>query len=158
LSRSHFLNSVYECSPKAAVFFSNLDGFATTTPYLSSDDDATLCSSSDDDETSSKLLEMISANKQDTKHLDNEQHSEPYQENEPNLPMPLHKLFTASNRNLTEEELAQLASESFGKLKVTTHESLFLEECTRGQSKSIVWFEYQKRLITASHFSEVLRH
>jgi hypothetical protein len=52
----------YMSAVQKQLFFSILDGCATTTPYLSSDDDATLCSSSDDDETSSKLLEVISAN------------------------------------------------------------------------------------------------
>ena len=77
---------------------------------------------------------------------------------EPNLPMPLYKLYDDMNRCLSSAELSEVVLKTFSLLKVTQKEADFLEKSTQAQSSCVLWFNYRKGLITASHFHEVFRH
>ena len=59
---------------------------------------------------------------------------------------------------LSDDEIGTVCSEVFEKLKVTMEEADFLEQTTRGQSNSVVWYDYRKGRVTASCFFDAYRH
>ena len=77
---------------------------------------------------------------------------------EPNLPVPLHKLYSPENRSLDDDELRQKCLEAFGKIAITDDEGEFLKQATIRQSQSTTWFDHRKGRITASNFYDVVRH
>ena len=77
---------------------------------------------------------------------------------EPNLPIPLHRLYDARNATLTDVDLKQQCAKVFEEIEVTKEEADFLQKATINQSQCLTWHEYRKGQITASHFYDVCRH
>ncbi len=77
---------------------------------------------------------------------------------EPNLPVPLHKLYSPENRSLDDAELRQKCLEAFENIAITDEEGEFLKQATIRQSQSTTWFDHRKGRITVSNFYDVVRH
>ena len=72
------------------------------------------------------------------------------------LPPTLLPLRKPKYAAMAEEELKEACKEVFASgISVTTEEASYLEECTRLQSQSLVWFEHQTGRLTASKFLAV---
>ncbi|XP_019861952.1 PREDICTED: uncharacterized protein LOC109590481 [Amphimedon queenslandica] len=71
------------------------------------------------------------------------------------LPFLLTSLERRENLLLNKEELEKLCQTTFHKLSITSEESQYLEEATRLQSLTSLWFEHRKGRITASKFHAV---
>ena len=56
---------------------------------------------------------------------------------------------------MSKEELETLCQDVFRKLKVTSEESDYLEECTKLQAQSSLWHHHRVGLITSSIFKKV---
>lgn len=70
------------------------------------------------------------------------------------LPFLLTSLERCENL-LSKSELRELSLTTLNKLSVTSEESKYLEEATRLQSLTLLWFEHRKGRITASKFRAV---
>ena len=70
------------------------------------------------------------------------------------LPLPLSSLYKQEYVRLEEEELNALCQEKFteGVIKISNDEAAYLEESTKLQSQSLLWFEQRIGRITASKF------
>ena len=66
------------------------------------------------------------------------------------IPLPLLSLFHAKNRAYTNARLTQLVHQT--SLTISEAEALFLEEATRGQSSTSLWYDHSVGRITASLF------
>lgn len=71
------------------------------------------------------------------------------------LPPLLKSLKDRENLLLNKTEMNQLCESTFKKLSVSSDESAYLEESTRLQSKSTLWFQHRCGRITASKFRSV---
>lgn len=68
------------------------------------------------------------------------------------LPFLLTSLEKRENLLLSKAELKKLCQTTFDKLSVTNEESQYLEEATRLQSLTPIWFHHRKGRVTASKF------
>lgn len=79
-------------------------------------------------------------------------------ETESNLPKSLFSLYSPEHKKLSDAELKVLCDKTIAEIEVAEDEAEFLQEATQLQSQSLVWHEYRKGRITASHFHDVNRH
>ena len=73
------------------------------------------------------------------------------------LPQPLTALKKHLYSEMSPEELRAACKEVFQRITVSQEECAYLEQCTRLQSQSKLWFEHRIGRITASKFSVVAR-
>ena len=75
------------------------------------------------------------------------------------LPRPMTSLRKAEYEELSEDQLLSLCEETFvkGILVIHNDEAAYLEESTRLQAQSLLWYEHRIGRITASRFFEVSR-
>ena len=73
------------------------------------------------------------------------------------LPQPLTVLKKHLYSEMSPEELRAACKEVFQRITVSQEECAYLEQCTRLQSQSKLWFEHRIGRITASKFSVVAR-
>lgn len=73
------------------------------------------------------------------------------------LPQLMKSLENREHLLLNSLEMSQLCKKTFEELKVNQEEANYLEESTRMQSQSLLWFEHRSGRITASKFYAV-RH
>ena len=73
------------------------------------------------------------------------------------LPQPLTALKKHLYAEMSQEELRAACKEVFRRITVSQEECAYLEQCTRLQSQSKLWFEHRIGRITASMFSVVVR-
>ena len=71
---------------------------------------------------------------------------------DPMLPVSLESLYDPKYRKVSKEELNRICVNTFEKLQVTQVEAAYLEESTRAQSNSLLWYEYRKGRITAMKY------
>lgn len=73
------------------------------------------------------------------------------------LPPPLTSLHRCEYEQLSKEAISTLCAEVFAKgvIAMSADEAMYLEECTRLQAQSLLWFEHQIGRITASKFLRV---
>ena len=68
------------------------------------------------------------------------------------MPKPLTELFSEENVEETLQELQQKSETAFNELEISIKEAENVEEATRDQADSIVWFEQRTGRVTASKF------
>ena len=68
------------------------------------------------------------------------------------MPKPLTELFNEENLGDTLQELQQKSETAFNELKISVKEAETVEEATRDQADSKVWFEQRAGRVTASKF------
>lgn len=73
------------------------------------------------------------------------------------LPSPLTALKKQVYLSMSKEELKAACEEVFKSIAISREESVYLEECTRLQSQSQLWFTHRVGRITASKFFAVAR-
>ena len=71
------------------------------------------------------------------------------------LPPLLTSLCNRENLLLNRSELKVLCEDTFQNLSISTEEAVYLEESTRMQSQSLLWFKHRTGRITASKFHAV---
>lgn len=75
----------------------------------------------------------------------------------PGLPPTIMSLGRAKYADFTDDELASECERVFEEMSVSVEESEFLFRATTKQSKSLLWYEYKKGRLTASHFGNICR-
>ena len=73
------------------------------------------------------------------------------------LPPLLTSLKNRKYKSMSKEELNTACNEIFGNLRVSKDEANYLEESTRLQAESLLWYEHRTGRITASVFGSVVR-
>ena len=68
------------------------------------------------------------------------------------MPKPLTELFSEDNLADTLQELQQKSETAFNELEISIKEAENVEEATRNQANSKVWFEQRTGRVTASKF------
>ena len=71
------------------------------------------------------------------------------------LPSPLTSLFDPKNKCLDKVQLNKACESMFKSLTITPEEADYLEESTRLQAQSSLWFEHRKGRLTASKFFQI---
>lgn len=71
------------------------------------------------------------------------------------LPPTLTSMYDPKYLDMSESDLRSACELAFQKLSITTDEAAYLEECTRLQSQSRLWFDHRAGRITASKFGSV---
>ena len=79
------------------------------------------------------------------------------QQLEPQLPSLLSTLFNPMYVTYTDDQLSDLALETFHSLQVTQHEADILERSTRQQSSSCLCHDHKQGRVTASKFYAVAK-
>ena len=73
------------------------------------------------------------------------------------LPSPLTSLYDPKYLKMNKQNLGIACKEIFRSISITKEEAAYLEECTRLQSESTLWYDHRKGRITASKFYSVFR-
>ena len=73
------------------------------------------------------------------------------------LPAPLISLYSPKSKGMNKEQLSHACQDTYKGLSMTTEEADFLEQSTRLQAQSCVWFEHRKGSITTSIFAPLSR-
>ena len=71
------------------------------------------------------------------------------------LPATLQTLYDPKYKNLPESDFRKACESAFQNLSITSSEASYLEESTRLQSQSKLWFDHRAGRITASKFSAI---
>lgn len=79
----------------------------------------------------------------------------PTQDMQRRLPLPLLSLFHAKNRAYTKAKLTKMVKQT--SIIMSEAEALFVEEATRGQSSSSLWYDHRVGRVTASLFGRATR-
>lgn len=79
-------------------------------------------------------------------------------DSEPNLPPLLSALYDPSLLGKSEEELLRVADTTFEEMSVDKEEAIYLEQSTRNQSASCLWFDHRLGRLTASTFGSVMKY
>ena len=73
------------------------------------------------------------------------------------LPPPLTTLYDRKCKGLNKSQLFNACQSAFEAITITTEEAIYLEQSTRLQAQSSVWFEHRKGRLTASKFGQISR-
>ncbi|KAG1925574.1 hypothetical protein F2P79_025443 [Pimephales promelas] len=73
------------------------------------------------------------------------------------LPHPLTELYSAQNRKLSASDLEKKCDAVFNDMEVTPEQAVRVEEETRQQGKSRLWFDMRAGRVTASRFKSAAR-
>jgi len=72
-------------------------------------------------------------------------------------PTPLGQLYEAENATLTYNELLEKCDKVFDDLKITDTQCQLIEQETKGQASTKMWYTYRCGRITASKFGVVIK-
>ena len=76
---------------------------------------------------------------------------------ESNLPPLLTSLYDPKHTQCTSHELVKILEVVQETINYTLDEISFVEKCTRGQSRSTLWFDYRIGCLTASMFGQIAK-